>query len=287
MTKNHNHQSPLLREIGLRVRALRQAGNLTVREFAARAQLSQRFINQIENGTGNISIGRLENVAEALGCTLPELLPLPARDQSLRTRTWRFLRDCTDEDLLALHTWLEKHKKSHPVRLFVALIGVRGCGKSTIGPLLARRLKTEFVELDHWVEKAAGMPLPEIFHLHGEAYYRRLESEAVSRLFTTSAGCVFAPGGSIVNDNACWDLIKQRCVTVWLQATPKELLRRMVRAGETRLTQNPTVMSDLKTLLASRDPLYAQSHITTRTTGKKPAEIASLIARAVRANEKG
>ncbi len=284
--KNQKTQNPLLLGIGTRIRSLRQGKNLTVREFAARAQLSPRFINQVETGEGNISIARLENVAEALGCALPELLPPPERDHSLRASTWRLLSDGSDEDWLALHTWLEKRKKSNPSRQFIALIGLRGAGKSTVGPLLAKKLKMDFIELDHWAEAEAGMPLPEIFHLHGEAYYRRLESEALNKLMATSAGCVFAAGGSIVNDTKCWELIKQRCFSVWLQATPQEFLRRMLKAGETRLTGRPTVMTDMKALLARREPLYAESKLTIKTTGKKPAEVVSLIAKALAENGK-
>lgn len=280
--KNQKSRNSLLLGIGTRIRTLRQDKNLTVREFAIRAQLSPRFINQIETGEGNISIARLDHVAEALGCTLPELLPPLDRDQSLRARVWRLLSDSSDSELLALHAWLERRQKRQSGRQFVALIGLRGAGKSTVGPLLAKRLKTEFIELDHRVETAAGMPLSEIFHLHGEAYFRRLESEALNKLFATSAGCVFAPGGSIVNDAKCWESIKQRCLTVWLHATPQEFMRRMLKAGETRLTQSPTVMTDLKALLARREPLYAESQLSIKTTGKKPAEIVTLITQALK-----
>ena len=284
--KDQKTRNLLLLGIGARVRALRQKNDLTVREFAARARLSPRFINQLETGEGNISIARLDNVAAALGCALPELLPPPERDHSPRARAWRWLSECSDEDRQALHLWLEKRKQSQPSRQFIALIGLRGAGKSTVGPLLAKRLKTDFIELDHWAEEEAGMSLPEIFHLHGEAYFRRLESEALNKLFATSAGCVFAAGGSIVNDAKGWELIKQRCFTVWLHATPQEFLRRMRKAGETRLTGRPTVTTDLKALLTRREPLYAESKLTLKTTGKKPAEVVSLIAKAIAGNGK-
>ncbi|HEX4950292.1 MAG TPA: shikimate kinase [Blastocatellia bacterium] len=279
--KSQKNRNSLLLNVGARVRALRQEKSMTVREFAVRAQLSPRFINQLETGEGNISIARLAEAAEALGCALPELLPPPETDHSLRARTWRLLSECSDADWLALHTWLERRRQNHTDRQFVALIGLRGAGKSTIGPQLAKQLKTEFIELDQWVEEAAGISLAEIFHLHGEAYFHRLESEALQKLFTTSPGCVFAPGGSIVNNAKSWELIKQRCLTVWLHATPQEFMRRMTKAGETRLTQRPTVMTDLKALLARREPLYAESDLTLKTTGKNPAEIVTRITKAV------
>src|SRR5262245_46265798 len=271
----------LLSGIGARVRALRQGGGLTVREIADRATLSPRFINQLEAGEGNISIAGLSRVALALGRVLPDLLPPPASDESLRARTWRLLAECGDQDWQELYQWLEKRIGNTPAPFFVALIGLRGAGKSTIGPLLGKHLKIQFAELDQWVEETAGMPLPEIFRMHGEGYYRRLEREALAKLFATSVSCVFAPGGSIVNDTESWETIKRRCFTVWLHATPQEFMKRMLRVGETRLTQPPTVMADLKALLARREPLYAESQLTIKTTAKSPAAIVSLISRAI------
>ncbi|MFN0108490.1 MAG: shikimate kinase [Blastocatellia bacterium] len=284
--KNQNARTALLRGIGARVRTMRQQQNLTVRDFALRANLSPRFINQLETGEGNISIARLDAVAQALNCALPELLPPGERDHSVRARVWRLLDECSDADWQAALAWLEKRRKSQPARQFIALVGLRGAGKSTIGPLLAKRLKTKFIELDHWVEEAAGMPLAEIFRLHGEAYFSRLENEALNKLLATSAGCVFATGGSIVSEPECWEPIKQQCFTVWLHATPQEFLRRMRKAGETRLTGRPTVLTDLKVLLARREPLYAEARLTVKATGKKPAELVSLIAKAVAASGK-
>ena len=285
MTKQKGKNS-LLIGVGSRVRAVRQSIHLTVREFSRRADLSPRFINQLEIGEGNISISRLASVAEALGKTLPELLPPDEKDQSLRAQIWRFLNQCSDEECEALHQWLEQRLGNQSQRQFIALIGIRGAGKSTVGPLLAKKLKTEFIELDKWVEKAAGMPLGEIFSTHGESYYQRLDRESLAKLFTTSGGCVFAPGGSIVTDTESWSLIKERCTTIWLHATPQEFLKRMTRAGETRLTQNPTVMADMKALLARREPLYAESKIMIKTTGKTPAVVAGAIFDAITKNGK-
>ena len=103
---------------------------------------------------------------------------------------------------------------------YIALIGILNAGKSTIGPLLSRQLKTDFVELDHEIEEAAGMPLADLFATHGEDI-TALEHEALARLFATSRGGVFAPGGSVVTDPESWNLVKQRCFTIWLHATPK------------------------------------------------------------------
>ncbi len=276
----------LLAGIGSRVRSLRQERELTVRELAARADLSQRFINQIEAGDANVSIAKLDQIAQALGCAATDLIAPAESDRSVRTRAWRLLSQCTDKDWQALHDWLEQRNGIKFDRQFIALIGLRGSGKSTVGPLLAKRLKTEFIELDLWVEETAGLSLAQIFTTHGESYYQQLERKALARLFATSTGCVFAVGGSIVDDATSWNQIKQRCFTVWLHATPQEFMKRMVKAGETRLTQRPTVVSDLKALLARREPRYAESGVTIKTTGKSPAKVVAAILAALEESRK-
>jgi XRE family transcriptional regulator, aerobic/anaerobic benzoate catabolism transcriptional regulator len=278
-------KNSLLAGIGARVRAMRLESGLTVKEFAERAALSPRFINQLEAGEGNISIARLARVADGLGRTLPELIPPPEDNGSIRSRTWHLLSECSDEDWQELHQWLEKRRGNRTAPSFIALIGLRGAGKSTVGAMLARRLKKHFVELDQWVEEAAGMPLGEIFATHGEAYYRRLEREALARLFASasaSGGCIFAPGGSVVTDAESWELIKRRCFTVWLHATPAEFMNRMRHQGDTRPMQGrPAAMAELKALLKRREPLYAESQLIIKTTGKSPAEIATQIVKAI------
>lgn len=284
--KEQNNSHPLLSGIGARVRSLRQTHELTVRELALRANLSQRFVNQIEAGDANISIVKLNQVAQALNCTVTDLIMPSEQNHSVRARTWRRLSQFSDQDWQALHEWLEKSNGANPERLFVALIGLRGAGKSTVGPMLAKRLKTEFIELDHWVEEAAGLSLAQIFTTHGESYYRQLERNALTKIFATSTGCIFAVGGSIVEDTPTWNQIRQRCFTVWLHATPQEFMKRMVKAGETRLTQRPTVMTDLKALLIRREPLYAESALTIKTTGKTPAAVTAAILAALAENRK-
>ena len=272
----------MLAAMGAHIRALRLAAGLSVKEFARRAALSPRFINQLEAGTGNVSIAGLARVAEALGRSTHEMIPPLEDDHSLAAEIWRLQSECSSDELRQLQRWLEtlRGNKSRPC--FLALIGLRGAGKSTIGPTLARRLKTEFVEIDKLVEKAAGMSLAEIFTTHGEAYYRELERESIERLFAGSQGCVVVPGGSVVTDPETWGLIKRRCFTVWLHATPEEFMKRMRRQGDLRPMQGrPSAMDELKALLSRREPLYAESELKIRTTNKSPAAVIDQIVKAV------
>jgi XRE family aerobic/anaerobic benzoate catabolism transcriptional regulator len=254
------------------VRARRLEAGLTVNEFAQRAGLSPRFVNQLESGHGNISIARLVDVAAALGRAVPELVPPADDDGSLRAEIWRWLSQCRDEELHELRRWISE-RTGHTGPCFIALVGLRGAGKSTVGARLAKRLKLPFVEVDHRIEHLAGMSLEEIFSLHGEDYYRRLEREALTKLFAESGGCVLATGGSLVTDAQSWGLVKQRCLTIWLRATPREHMTRVMRQGDFRPMQGPAAMAELKALLKRREPLYAECQLIVKTMGKSPAMV--------------
>src|SRR5499427_4081748 len=258
----------LLKEIGDRVRALRSEARLTQTDLAERATLSPRFVAQVEAGQANISILRLAEISSALERPLQELIPPPSDDGSLHAELWRWLRQRSGE----------------PQPLFIALVGLRGAGKSTVGPRLAKRLKTEFIELDSLIENAAGISLGEIFAMHGEEYYRRLERAALTDILASASGAVVATGGSMVTDPENWGLIKRRCFTVWLRALPEEHMTRVQKQGDMRPMQgHPAAMAELKALLARRDPLYGESRLTVKTTGKAPGKVVSEIIEAMSA----
>ncbi|MGH9764175.1 MAG: shikimate kinase, partial [Blastocatellia bacterium] len=134
------------------------------------------------------------------------------------------------------------------------------------------------------VEQEAGLSLSEIFLMHGEEYYRRLEREALTKLLSTSSGCVLAPGGSVVVDQPTWRLVKQRCFTVWLHATPEEFMKRLRRQGDTRpMRGNFSAMAELKSILARREHIYAEADLTIRTTNKAPTAVIAQIVKTIAA----
>ncbi len=276
---NEAEKTVLLKRIGVRVRILR--GKLTVRELAERAQLSLRFLTQLEAGQGNISIAGLARVAAALNRLLTELIPPAADDSLIRAQVWRWFDEATEAQLQEFQEWAAQRRDA-PQKQFIALVGLRGAGKSSIGKLLAERLDMEFVELDALIEEAAGMSLGEIFSMHGEAYYRRLELQALGRVFNQSAGCVLATGGSLVTDAESWAMVKRRARTVWLKAKPEDHMNRVLRQGDTRpMRDNPQAMTELRALLRRRDPLYAEAHATIQTSGKSINEILAEVVQAV------
>ena len=258
-------RSPLLAGVGARVRSLREAQGLTQKTLAERSGVSARFLAQLEAGDGNISLERFDQVARALGSSPSQLLDprAPAGGDDERQRLRAVLGVELDRrsaaELNEVRRWLEARfaRRTAPT---IALLGLRGAGKSTIGPRLAERLGLRFVELDLAIEEAAGLTLNEIFMLHGEGYYRRLERETLQGLLADGQGMVIAAGGGIVNDKETYRLLRRRAVTVWLKAKPEDHWNRVIQQGDQRpMAQHPHAMAELRALLAARERLYSEA----------------------------
>jgi XRE family aerobic/anaerobic benzoate catabolism transcriptional regulator len=234
ITMHYSAAVTFLESVGATVRSQRERKGWSRRELAAASGVSERFLAQLETGDGNISLRRFAEVAHALGTT-PAALLGPA--------------------------------ESAPATRPIALLGVRGAGKSTVGAALARKLDVRFVEVDQEIESATGLPLADVFTLHGEAYYRRVEREVLTRLFAEHAPMVLATGGSIVNDPTNFALLKSRATTVWLRATPEDHWNRVVAQGDQRpMAENPHAFEELRALLAARHKLYARADRTIDTS---------------------
>lgn len=234
---------PLLALVGARVRAARASRGWTQRELAAAADLSPRFVSEVEAGRGNIALTRLATLARALDLPLASLVeadgPGPAT--------------CG----------------------VIALLGLRGAGKSTLGAALAARLGVPFVEHDDLIEDAAGMSRPEIFSIHGEDYYGELAARTLDRLLAEAPpGLVLATTGGVVTDPEALELLRRRAVTVWLRARSEDHWRRVLAQGDFRPMQDrPDAFGELERLLARREPLYARAHheVDTSALGERAA----------------
>jgi len=275
----HKHETKegLLQALGQRIRSLRLAMGRTIQELAQLSELSPRFLSALEAGRGNISVARLARIAEALEQPVQYLIPVLKNDSSLRGRVWELLEQCQPEEIDELYAWLSAHQKK-PRPRGIALVGVRGAGKSTIGRLLAGRLGISFVEFDAMIETAAGISLVELFNLHGEGYYRKLEHELMEKFLANSPRAVLATGGSLVTDAETWAMVRRHCHTVWLKAQARDHWSRVVAQGDIRpMGNNPSAMDELKGLLKAREPLYAQAKLVVDTSKYAAGETIELI----------
>ena len=225
---------PVLITLSQRARLLRQQQGMTLRSLASKSGLSLRFLMDVEAGRGNISIRRLADLADALKTTAADLVTVHSEDPAPRV---------------------------------IALLGVRGSGKTTIGRRLARRLKMRFVELDKQIEHRAGLRLAEIFTIHGEDFYRRLERETLADLLAGRQSMVLAVGGGLVTAPETYTMLLRQTTTVWLKTRAEDCWTRVMRQGDRRpIEQHPQAREALRQLVARREPLYARAAIAVDTS---------------------
>ncbi|HSH90200.1 MAG TPA: helix-turn-helix transcriptional regulator [Ramlibacter sp.] len=286
MTENESKAT--LAELGARVRAWRARRGMTRKQLAADSGLSERFLADVEAGKGNVSINSLEAAARALNITILELLqdaPRPAlgRVQGLLARLDEGQLDKA-YSLLATTFGLDDEKGREKR---VALIGLRGAGKSTLGAQLAAARGVPFVELDREIEREAGTSMNEILLLHGQGGYRRYERRALFRIAEDHAdGVVMTTGGSIVSERETFDLLQSRFYCVWLKANPEEHMSRVVAQGDMRpfdVTRGATgeAMEDIRRILASREALYARADAVVDTAARSVKQSLKDLERAV------
>ncbi len=235
----------ILSEVGQRIGRARRSQQLSCAEVARRAGVSRRYVAMAEAGEANLSLLKLAALATALRIPMRELC---------------------DVDV------------GQAPELRVALLGLRGAGKSTVGRQLAARLEVPFFELDRLVEDRAGMSLASLFELHGEHGYRERQRAALEGWLEHHGSGVLATGGSIVNDDEAFARLRATCRTVWLKAAPEEHWQRVVDQGDMRpMRNNPGAMDELRGILASREPRYALADHVTITSGLDPAGVAGEI----------
>jgi len=229
-------EAAYLGRLGDRVRAWRAANSMTRKALALASGVSERYLAQLEAGQGNISVLLLRKLAHAMQVPVEVLV----REHGAAAKNTR-----------------------------IALLGLRGAGKSTLGAKLAQALDLPFIELDREVEKEAGAPLGEVFSLYGQEAFRRFERKALARVLQQTPRAVIATGGSLVNDPDTYNLLLDHCTCVWLKATPEEHMQRVMAQGDMRpFKGSPAALEEIRRLLADRGRLYSRADAVLDTSGR-------------------
>jgi XRE family transcriptional regulator, aerobic/anaerobic benzoate catabolism transcriptional regulator len=270
-TADQRSDSEYLELLGNNVRAARARRRLTRKALAAKSGVSERFLAQLESGAGNASVLVLRQIARALDLPLHSMLTDQSDQSPDLEHTLNFLCSLNSEsisrarDLLAQH--FSNHSQSRNNR--VALIGLRGAGKSTIGNLMAEKLQIPFFELDRLIEQTSGLSLSMIFDLYGQPGFRRFERQCLDDLLRSEPRFVVATGGSLVLEPMTYKTLLDSCYTIWLQASPEDHMSRVTAQGDVRpMAHNPEAMSDLQRILAEREPLYRQADLAMNTSNR-------------------
>jgi XRE family aerobic/anaerobic benzoate catabolism transcriptional regulator len=275
-------ESRYLAALGERVRTLRARRGMSRKVLARESGVSERYLAKLESGEGNISVLLLRQVARALDTAVDQVV-LDGEDPPVElAHSLEVLRRLDPADLERARRWLSDTfgRSLNATRSSrIALIGLRGAGKSTIGLLLAEHLGIPFVELDREVEREVGMTLAAVFDLYGQAGFRRLERKALDRVVADNPKMVLAIGGGLVSDAASYEQLLATCFTVWLRATPAEHMQRVIAQGDMRpMADNRESMADLRRILSGREPLYGKADLQLVTSDRTPGQCVALLA---------
>jgi XRE family transcriptional regulator, aerobic/anaerobic benzoate catabolism transcriptional regulator len=267
--------------VGARVREERALKSMSRKELSEASGVSQRYLAQLEAGDGNISIALLKRVAEALGVRIDDLVregPLRSAEEQAFITLFRAAPSAQKRRALeALDPAYARARR-------IALIGLRGAGKSTLGRLSATSLGAPFVELNAEIAATSGMPVAEVMALYGQEGYRRLERQAIEHVAATHEAVILAVAGGVVSEPETFNYLLRRFHTIWLKAKPEEHMARVRNQGDTRpMAGNPAAMDELKAILVSREALYARSEAQVDTSGKEVDESLADVLRMIEA----
>ncbi len=264
-------KDPFLATLGERVKLLRARRGLTRKTLAKLAEVSERHVANVESGVGNASIQFLRQLCSVLNCSLAEM----TGDETASSPDWLMIREIlrgrSDEELVkaraALGELFDSPASEVSRRQRIALIGLRGAGKSSLGRLLAEQLNCPFIELSSQIELLAGCSIAEIHALYGQTAYRRYEQRALEEVIRLHTHAVIATPGGIVSEPATFNFLLSHCYTVWLKAAPEEHMSRVLAQGDRRpMSGNREAMEDLKRILESRAQFYSKADKTFDTS---------------------
>jgi XRE family aerobic/anaerobic benzoate catabolism transcriptional regulator len=260
----------LLREIGYIVRNERAKRGVTRKMLAKQTGMSERYLAHIELGDGNPSVLTLDAIARGLGLDIFDLLPAVKQDEA-RRRALVHLRQLPVEEIKGFLDAFARVGGAMPSARGrrIALIGLRGAGKSTLGGMLAERLGVPFIELDKVIERDHGAPVSTLFEVYGQGTFRRYERDALTRVIAGNPAAVIAAAGGIAADETTFAQLLDQTYVVWVRASPAEHMRRVREQGDFRpMSHNPSAMDDLVSILEARAPAYGRAHTQLDTSGR-------------------
>jgi XRE family aerobic/anaerobic benzoate catabolism transcriptional regulator len=277
-------ETGFLEQLGQRVRTMRALRGMSRKVLAKVSGISERYIAQLEAGRGNVSIVLLRRVSNAMGAHLEDLIPAAEP-----TPDWAVIRDllrkASPGQIAQAKELLGGGGVSSQRRMSfagIALIGLRGAGKSTLGKMLAKKIGWNFVELNKEIEAQNGLSVAEIIALYGQEGFRRMEQAALTQLLSRKELTVLATGGGIVSEPLTFDLILSSFYTIWLKATPEEHMARVRKQGDLRpMADDRSAMAELRNILVSREPLYARASAVVDTAGLSVDAAAARLTEAV------
>lgn len=266
-------ESRYLERLARRIRAARAQRGMTRAALAADSGVSLRFLAQLEAGQGNPSILVLRRIAAAMGFPPDALLSDDVQHRIDASGAAQILKGLSAEDLAAARLWLAerfgKPRTGQPNKAYIALIGLRGAGKTTLGRRLALHEGVPFFELDREVEREYGATIGEILALHGQPGYRRFERQSLLAVLARNPAAVIETGGGLAADPDTLPLLLDNTLTVWVKASPQEHMQRVIDQGDLRpMARTREAMRELKDILAAREPFYRQAHLQLNTSTK-------------------
>jgi XRE family transcriptional regulator, aerobic/anaerobic benzoate catabolism transcriptional regulator len=258
-----------LARIGERLRLTRARRGMSRKVLSLASGVSERYLAEMERGAGNASLLVVRRLAAAMGIRVSELAAEePDRSIDLHHAIHQLER-LTPAEITEARAWLASRfsKPQNSTNGRVALIGLRGAGKTTLGQALAASMGVPFIELDREIERASGMEMSEVFAAHGQSGFRRLEFTCLEQTLATYERCVIATGGSLVTEPRTFDLLLSECFVVWLRASPDQHMARVAAQGDMRpMASSRQAMDDLQAILVARAPLYGRANASVDTS---------------------
>lgn len=276
-----------LTSLGKRVRELRNRRGLTRKQLSQEADVSERHLAQLEAGEGNISVVLLQRIAEALNVPIANLFAPQTDEPPEKRLIQRFLERLPQHRLedVVFRLMRDFGHEEKMRRMRIALIGMRGAGKSTLGAKLASETNRRFIELDNEIEKDTGMPLGEIFSLYGQSGFRAIEKRTLEKVLKDNERAVISVGGGVVSEQETFDYLLSHCYTVWIKAQPEEHMSRVMAQGDFRpMAANDQALEDLRRILEARERLYRKADLVLDTSGSSVEESFAQLKATLQAN---